>query len=403
MGRARQVLLSAVVLAGGAGITGVLYANRPRAAHAPADEAAVPVDVLVVEPAARAVKIRGMGVVQPVRQVTLAPEVTGRVTATHPDLVRGGLVEAGDVLFEVDGRDYRSAVAAQEAAVAAARVALAEEKASRRVAEYEWQGKVDELEEDARAVALRQPHVESARAGVDSAQDQLSRARRNLKRTHLVAPFRSVVLDETVDLGQIVSPQVPVATLAGVDRFWVEVSLTSGELRMLRVPGVNATEGEGSPVRVVQTVGETDAVERLGRIDRLLGAVDERGKLARVLVAVDDPFGLSIDQAERPLPLLIGTYVDVELQGITLQDVVAIPATALVDGDRVWVVVEGQRLERREVKVAWRDDEEVLVQGGLSAGERLVVSALSVATNGMAVRIREETGSGAQPVPAIEG
>jgi RND family efflux transporter MFP subunit len=390
VGRAKQVLLSLAVLAGGAGVTGALYANRPVPGQASPQESALPVDVLVVQPGNHSVRIESMGVVQPVRQVTLQPEVSGRVTATHPNLVPGGHVRAGDVLIEVDGRDYRSAVAAQQAAVAAARVALAEEKTSQRVADYEWRGKTEELGEEARAVALRRPHVDSARAGVSSAQDQLGRARRNLKRTHLIAPFDAVVLSETVDFGQVVSPQTPVTTLAGTDRFWIEVSLPVSELRVLKIPGVSTAERVGSTVQVLQSVGEGEAVRREGQIERLMGAVDDRGKLARILVTVSDPFGLQVAPGERPLPLLIGTYVDVVLEGIVLADVTAIPATALLDGDHLWIVVQGHKLERRQVKVAWRGRDEVVVESGLSAGEQVVVSALSVATEGMEVWIREE-------------
>ena len=64
-----------------------------------------------------------------------------------------------------------------------------------------------------------------------------------------------------------------------------------------------------------------------------------------------------------------------------------IPRVAVNDGDVVWVVGEGEVLERREVLASWRDRDEIIVSEGLNAGDRVITSPLSLPVVGMAVQV----------------
>jgi hypothetical protein len=130
-----------------------------------------------------------------------------------------------------------------------------------------------------------------------------------------------------------------------------------------------------------------------------LGAVDERGRMAQLMIAVDDPLGLHLPVGERPLPLLIGSYVDVDLEGRVLHDVIAVPRQALHDGDRVWVVDGDGRLRARTIEVAWRERERVLVSDGIAVGERVVVTPLAAPTEGTRVSVAREDDGGGEVSP----
>ena len=417
MTRVLQISLSLAVLALGGGVATLLVVTRPQAAQAPPGERAVPVDVRVVHPAQRTVVVHASGTVEPVHRVSLQPEVSGRVEHVGPGFDPGAVVREGQVLVQIDDRDLRSAVAAQQAAVARARVALREETTQRAIAEKEWAGV--ELGEDAEGYALREPHLASARANLRSAQAELARARRNLARAKIRAPFDAVVLARNVDVGQVVGPGALLGTLAGTSAFWVRAFVPVGQLAWLDVPPARAAGARGSKARVRLDAGGGEPVVRAGAIERLAGEVDARSKQAQVLVRVDDPMGVD-GGAGGGAPLLLGSYVSVEIEGRSLPDVYTVPAHAVLDGDRVWVVDESSRLASRSVQVIWREGTEVFVRGGLRDGDRVVTSPSALASEGMLVAPREagaeagleaeatagarsqaDTTSGAEPAPPV--
>jgi multidrug efflux pump subunit AcrA (membrane-fusion protein) len=399
-----QVVLVVLVLAAAGVMMRVIAGMRPQVVAVPQERRAVPVVVQHAQPGAHPVTVRGLGEVKPVHRLALQSEVSGRVVERSDSLTPGGLLRRGDPLIRIDARDQAAIVASQQAALAQASVALADERGRKSVAEYEWNGRVEALTDHARDFALRDVHVRSAEANVAAAREQFGRARRDLSRTQVRAPFDAMVTDTNVELGQVVSPQTSLATLVAIDRYWVELAVPVSQLVHLEIPGVNMVGERGSKAKVIHDAGAGVMIEREGYIERLLGQVDARGRMARLLVAVEDPLGTGLygqappaqPQAqgdkpaeERPrLPLLLGTSVRVELAGQPLTDTTEIPRIALVDDGKVWLVVDG-KLTLRSVEVVWRSAEVVLIRG-LKPGDAVVRTPLATPTEGMQVTIDGE-------------
>ena len=110
--------------------------------------------------------------------------------------------------------------------------------------------------------------------------------------------------------------------------------------------------------------------------------------MARILVEVKDPLGLNTGENNK-LPLLIGEYVRLEIEGRQLQNVYSIPRTALRDDASLWVVSKDNKLDIRKADVIWRDTQTVLLREGLEPGERLIVSDLASPIQGMSVQVSE--------------
>jgi hypothetical protein len=174
------------------------------------------------------------------------------------------------------------------------------------------------------------------------------------------------------------------------------------QLVHLDIPGVNTSAARGSRAKVIHDAGAGVVIEREGQIERLLGQVDTRGRMARLLVVVDDPLGTGLEeQIAKPgdtspaprarLPLLLGSQVQVELGGQPLENTVELPRIALVDDDKVWLVVD-DRLALRTVEVVWRTTSSVLVRG-LNVGDAVLTTPLATPTTGMQVTIEGETGA----------
>lgn len=390
MQRVLRALLSLAILGIGGAAAAALLASKPKAAAIEQERPATHVQVQTVRLTDHRPTISAMGRVTAEKQVVVQPEVAGRVVEQNHALTRGGRVAAGDPLLRIDPRDYSAAVSAMEADLAQAQLAVREERTLKQVAEHEWRERPQGFSDETLEYALREPHLDAAKARVKSVRSRMSRARRDLARTIIRAPFDAIVLSEAVDLGQTVGPQVPVATLAGIERYWVEVSLPVAMLHHLEIPGVNTEAEQGSAATVVNEATGAEQI-RDGYLVRLQGTVDPRGRMAQVFVAVDDPLGVHVPIEKRPLPLLLDTYVRIELQGRTMTDVVVLPRAALRPDGSVWVLGEDQRLQSREIDIAITEGASIVVADGLQPGDRVVVTPLPSATEGMRVTLAPES------------
>lgn len=372
-----------------------LVVTAPETPKVPRTELPTLVETEVVRAATQRARVTAQGTVTPARQVVVIPEVSGRVRWQHAELVPGGRIKKGETLVRLDGSVYALQAAQQKAMREQAQLQVQIEQSRKAVAENEWQVIGDpSATPEGKAVALREPQLKSAKAGVHAAKSAERLAKVNLGRTVLRAPFNAIVQSENVDLGQLVGPSSQLATLVGTDTYWVQVSIPVDMLTSLKIPGVNAAQGEGSAATIRQEIG-AETVTRQGRVIRLLGDLEPVGRMARVLVEVDDPLGSAAGAEEKGkaapesaivassrLPMLLGSYVSVELQGAELKNVVRVPRTAVRENNEVYVYAK-DRLAVRKVNVAWRQRDWVLVDSGVQDGDEVIVSRVPGAVNGM--------------------
>ncbi len=384
-------LLPIVVLAVGVLGLVMLVRTRPEPAKKPIEHLGELVETQPLRRVSRAVTIEAHGTVTPSRRVVIQPEVTGRVTWLNEQLVPGGRVAAGTPLLRVDARDYRLAVKQQRSTVEQAELQLKLEQMQHRVAQDEWAiiGEDERATPEGRAIALRQPQLETARASLAAARSARERAELNVGRTTVNAPFDAWVQSENVELGQLVSPQTQAATLIGTEAYWIQVAVSLEALAHISIPGLRGVAAEdGALATVTQGSGKAQ-VSRQGRVVRLLGDLDPAGRMARLLVEVQDPLGGG--DGSR-LPLLLGAFVSVQLAAGNQVDVFELPARTVQDGDRVLLYSDG-KLETRRVNVAWRTADVVLASSGLREGERLITSRVASPVSGMRLRLAGDDGA----------
>jgi multidrug efflux pump subunit AcrA (membrane-fusion protein) len=351
------------------------------------------------------VRLQLQGEVQAARKVVVMPEVAGRVVWHHDQLLPGGMVAAGEPLIRIDARDYALALRQQMSQLEGQRLALQVEKGRQKVAEHEWDLYVEERKKlglpvpdkpaDGASLTLREPQLKSAEVAVESAQSGIARAQLAVGKTTIVAPFNAFVQLESVDIGQLVGPSFQLATLVGTDAFWVLVSVPVSKLGFVELP---QGKSPGSPAKVALDTGQ-GRIEREGQVVRLLGDLDPVGRMARILVEVPDPFRLKTNgekAAAKPdeaapvngkLPLFLGAYVRVEIEGSEVADVAMIPRVALQPASQVFVVDADSKLRIHKVDVVWGTEEHVFVRGPLKGGERVVTTTLSAPVDGMTVRV----------------
>jgi RND family efflux transporter MFP subunit len=392
------------ILALGAAGAAAMIATRPKVAATPTETAAPLVRALRVEPESLRYSVSANGTVVPRTQSDLVPQVSGEVVWISPSLASGGFFDADEPLVRIDRRDYEVELESARAALARAESEFARARTER--------GRQRELAERSVASQARIDDAENAyrvaEAQVREARASLQRAERDLERTELRAPFQGRVREKSVDVGQFVNRGAPIAKLYAVDIAEVRLPVPDRELSFLNLdlgsrPGSaetasSAPEDDGTQSENGAEVEKGAEVllradfagkQRTwhGHIVRTEGEIDPRSRMVHVVARVEEPY------AADP-PLAVGLFVSAEIFGRDVESAYVLPRAAVQqrpEGDLVFVIDAYDRLRFRPVEVLRVQQGEVVIGEGLAPGERVSISPLGAAVDGMRVRVIEES------------
>ena len=348
------------------------------------------------------IPVYGSGTVRPSAEIDIAPQVGGRVVWVDPGFQSGRRVEAGQALFGIEEADYLYRLQEAEANLASREVALLQEQEQATIAraQYELYARrqgAGGAPSEASPLTLREPQLVAARAALSRDEAQLADANLALSRTRVTAPFDGVVRSESVDVGQIVSPGQPVGRFLASHAVEVVVPLSDADASL--IPGLWELQagdgGGGAAVRVIARYGAGTYVWD-GYVDRVEASLDEQTRTLGVIVRVSDPFNTGVpasgsSAADGRPPLLVGKFVDVEIDGVSPEDYFRMPRAALQTGDEVWAVSEDGGVRIVPVQVLQRANDEVFVTGPLEGGQRVVTGGIPFATEGMRVQTGTDT------------
>ena len=342
------------------------------------------VEVGILTKADRQILISGTGSAQSRYEVSITPQIKGRVSEISPQMVAGGTFQKGELLFAIEEVDYQLAIAHAQANLAQAELELLRNENLADLARKEWHSLNSESDLEPNPLVVYEPQLKSARALRDAAQANVKQAELNLQRTRVFAPFDCYVRSEQLEIGQFLNAGAPVATVAGIDQIEIVVPLPLEEIVWLQVPR-KGTKQTGSLAKVeLQSGGRTFHWQ--GEITRSMGEIDPRNRMARIVVTVNDPFTEDTEKANLLNDLLPGMFVNVQLLGEELSDIISVPRGAMHDNDTIWVIDDENRLHIREVDILRRERDEVLIRSGLEANEKIVLTNLSGAAEGMLLR-----------------
>ncbi|MFQ5895999.1 MAG: efflux RND transporter periplasmic adaptor subunit [Nitrospinota bacterium] len=430
MGRQKWFALGAVaVLAAGAGVTVFLIRNRPEPATVrPLPEARL-VRTIRLQKEKKTFWVTGYGTVRPKTEVTLVPEVSGRVVRRSPGFRSGGFIKKGELLFQIDPTEYRLAVVQRRAQIAQLEADIARLKQEERnhradlaIAKRELEVARTELERNRRlrqqgiisqgrldtslqaflrqesavqtarnALALIPPMLAQKRAALNVTHAQLDEALLNLKRTKYFAPFHARVRQTKLEVGDYARAGEPVGAIHDMRVVEVPVSIPVEEARWAfrRIKGVASFPRSQKEVQrffpsaeVLWTrFGQTFRWD--GRVTLMEAGLDEATRAITLVVEVPEPLKKWVPGVHPPL--MAGMFVRVRIRGITVPGVFVIPRAALRAGDRVYVFNNGM-LDIRRVEVIRRGQDEVVVRDGLEEGEQVILSAIPDPVPGMMLR-----------------
>jgi RND family efflux transporter MFP subunit len=358
MNKRYKWLIPAGVFGGLLALAMLIYTNPPASPQRrPAAGPNLVVETMPVRLQSYRVELQSYGTVQPRTQTTLISQVRGQIVYVNPNVIAEAIL--------MDSR--------QQLAEAEARTMQARE-------DWERLGNSDEVP----GLVLKLPQLEAAKARVVSAESTLQKARLELERTDIVAPYAGRILRKQVGIGQVVNTNQALADIYATDYVEVRLPLRNSDLGYIELPESyvdDAAKGEVAQVRILSSlVGETEWAAKLVRTE---GAIDENARQLHVIAQVDDPFS---QQSDNRSPLKIGEYVTAKLTGKTLSSVLVIPNNTIYQGSYVYVI-EGDVLQRRDIEIAWQNERDAIIEAGLADGESLVTTPLGQVTSGVRVRV----------------
>ena len=377
-------MLAAALLAGAAGITFLLYLDRPSTDITEPVYIPVTVDVMVAEKETIRIPVQAQGTVSPLQQSVLAAEVEGRIVAVADNFHAGGFLRQGDVLLRIDPRAYEARLARAESALRSAESELLQERGRADVARREWERLPagSQRSEEARDLYLRKPQLAQADAQLLAAAADVNTARDDLERTTVRAPYDALIRAKHSELGHYVSPGSSLAEVFAVAKAEVRLPIPQTRLAYLDLPEV-ASETGGALIDLYTDIGG-EVTHWSARLHRSEGVFDERSRALFAVARIDDPYALDNPGRE---PLRIGTFVNANIEGRPMPGLVALPRYVLRAGDMVAVVDDNKLVRNRKVTTLRAGGDFVYVSSGLDNGDLVILTALDSALTGAEVEV----------------
>jgi RND family efflux transporter MFP subunit len=313
----------------------------------------VNVEVTAVVPTEFSDVIRATGEVEALNDVTLSAEEAGVIVRLFRD--KGAEVERGDPLLKIDDAVL---IAQVNEARAAAQVAGEQ---------YERQRRVWEEEKIGSEIGLLQ-----AKSAAEGAAARLAALETRLGRTVIRAPVHGVFDERRVEVGEMVSPGMPVGRVVSVHRLKVTAGIPERFAADLR---------SGARARLTFDVFPGRQFE--GRVSFVGSTVNTENRTFPVEIALENP-----GRVIKP-----HMVANVQVERARLQDVVVVDQDVVMrteNGYQVFVIVERDGVpvaQARPVVLGPSNENYVVVREGLATGDRVVTAGQRLVDHGSRVRI----------------
>ena len=362
-------------------IAAVLYMLGQISPDAIQEKDPMDVNVQILTPIDYQIKIKSTGTTTPITQTVLTSEVGGEVIYRSKKFSEGSSVISGEILAKIDDTDLQLQYKNALLQLASAEVQFAVQQAEAEIAQEAW----DQVGEGVpQELTTKKPQLKQAKAALEVAKAQVQSAEKKLNKTEITAPYTGRIQNINIDLGSTIIPGQPVGSMYTSNEIEVTLSVKDSDLQFLDIPmdGRKLNPDQKSIV-VIKSLYKGEMQEWAGNLERVDGVIDPMTRMIKLIANFKNNF---IEETKPILP--IGLFVEAEINGKQLEDIFMIPNSALTPNDELLFLNQDDALEIRKVSVLTKMKNHILVKEGMKAGERVVVSKLSIVTNGMLVNPR---------------
>ncbi|MFB4338873.1 MdtA/MuxA family multidrug efflux RND transporter periplasmic adaptor subunit [Pantoea sp. CS_6] len=315
--------------------------------------------------------LSGLGTVTAANTVTVRSRVDGNLVAIH--FTEGQQVKAGDLLAEIDPRPYQVALMQAQGQLARDQATLA--NARRDLARYQKLAKTSLVSQQ--DLDTQNALVSETLGTIKADEGSVASAQLNLTYSRITSPIAGRVGLKQVDIGNYITSGDTNGLVVITQTHPVDVVFSVAENNI-------------SQIMQAQKSGEPLLVEAWDRSNQHLIA---RGKLLSLDNQIDVTTGTIKIKARfdnQDDLLFPNQFVNARLKVNTLQDAVVIPVAALQMGNEghfVWVINSEDKVSKKTVTAGFQDSQKVVINAGLSAGDRVVTDGLDRLTEGAKVEV----------------
>jgi RND family efflux transporter MFP subunit len=392
MKKALKFVLPIVAIVTGIVVSLLLFVSRPEIEHKPLNVKAPLVTVQEMQAQSQSIPVFTRGTVTPGTEIQLISEVSGQVLELSPNFANGGFFRKGEILVRVDPIEYEVNIKRAEANKAQAYQAKLQAEAEKKARSRVKNTSKSQL-------ANYEIQYQQAKAQYDATVAELEAVKLQKARTIVRAPFDGRVRMATLNLGQFVRPGQQMGSIYAVDVAEVRLPLSDRQLSLVDVPMRFQDTLKHTLPEVTLTeefAGRTYTWK--GQVVRAEGGVDERNRLLYVVARVQNPYSADPNQPGRP-ELVAGSFVEATIDGRRFDHIFEVPRKALRNGAQLWVVDKQNKLREKEVAIIYKSKNHIYVSSGLENGEKVVLSQMDIAVDGMTVRTQYEEDYQFEPEP----
>ncbi len=417
----------------------IIVKNRPSIEHEDSKEFISAAQFIKVKQYSVKPAIKGFGEVRPDILFEAKAEVSGKIVFLHPQLKEGAVFPKETVVIRIEEDDYQSSLQQAQAdsnysiaklneikvTLNNTRVDLNLAKSKLQLAEKEFnrikellrknlasqsdadikQSEVIKLQQEVQTLNTRLKTLpeqqRSLEASLTSAQAATLSQQRNLERTIIRLPFNARISHLNVENNQYITQGSLLFNAQTTDKVLINAQFP---LMKLRILGKGLQEEQSLIRQAFQRDFSNDLLSDLGlsatvklsedldarwrgKVERFNSSIDLKTRTIGLMVSVDQP-NAQIVPGRKP-PLFDGMYVEATIKG-KARPFYVVPRRAMHEGE-LFIVTQGNKLERRKLKPDLIQGEMVLFEDGLEAGEKVIVSDLFPAIPGMKLSLTEES------------
>lgn len=216
------------------------------------------------------------------------------------------------------------------------------------------------------AGAVSQADMDRLQLALSNAENTLAQAQLAIDYATVTAPISGTIVSANADEGSYASASQPMFVIANVATLEVQAGVTESYINKIK---------KGQTVEVL--VGAASAEPVNGTITEISSMMDMSTKNYPITISIDNRAGQFVD----------GMYAEVKIITDSANDVIVIPAQAMVnrDGNRYVYVVDNDMAREVAVTVGLNDGNFYVVEEGLTVGEQLIIKGNSDLVNGQAI------------------
>jgi len=380
----------------------------------------VSVKVIMAKPVSKVMTVEEYGTVKPRKLVKITAEVSGRISYIHPSFIEGGEIEKGQVLIRIDQRTYKlnrqtGTVRIRQAKtdieqlkqdianlkndikLSSANLKLVEKELKRTKAlsenQFASKNSLDRAEKLylqakiqfqnlSNRLSLTDTLMEQKINALDMANVDFQKADLALEKTSIVSDFDGFILNKSAEIGEYINPGQIMGSIYEKGNLDVDVRIPLENLRW-----IESFFEEGKTPKAKVTMANIDKMQPFvwdAEVVRIKASIDET---TRTL-----PMTLEIRKPELKLKNIFelkpGAFVKCSIIGETYKDIFVLPRY-LLKRENILYTINSGHLKMKKVGILRKFEDEIYVDNGLNSGDKIIVSPLPGALDGMELKIKQ--------------